>query len=54
MRLLVQRVSQASVSVADTIVGKINKGLLVLVGVGQKDSKYEAEWLAQCMELTFT
>jgi D-tyrosyl-tRNA(Tyr) deacylase len=47
MRLLVQRVSQASVSVADTIVGKINKGLLVLVGVGQKDSKYEAEWLAQ-------
>ena len=43
MRLLIQRVSKASVSVADTIVGKIDKGLLVLVGVGQKDNKSEAE-----------
>ena len=47
MRLLIQRVSKASVSVADTIVGKIVEGLLVLVGVGQKDSKSEAEWLAR-------
>ena len=47
MRLLIQRVSKASVSVADTIVGKIDKGLLVLVGVGQNDSKSEAEWLAR-------
>ena len=47
MRLLIQRVSKVSVSVADTIVGKIDKGLLVLVGVGQKDSKSEAEWLAR-------
>ncbi len=47
MRLLIQRVSKASVSVADTIVGKIDKGLLVLVGVGQKDSKSEAKWLAR-------
>ncbi|HCU81224.1 MAG: D-tyrosyl-tRNA(Tyr) deacylase [Chloroflexi bacterium] len=47
MRLLIQRVSKASVSVTDTIVGKIDKGLLVLVGVGQKDSKSEAEWLAR-------
>ena len=47
MRLLIQRVNKASVSVADTIVGKIDKGLLVLVGVGQKDSKSEAEWLAR-------
>ena len=47
MRLLIQRVSKASVSVADTIVGKIDKGLLVLVAVGQKDSKSEAEWLAR-------
>ena len=47
MRLLIQRVSKASVSVADTIVGKIDKGLLVLVGVGQKDNKSEAEWLAR-------
>ena len=47
MRLLIQRVSQASVSVVDTIVGKIDKGLLVFVGVGHKDSKFEAEWLAR-------
>ncbi len=47
MRLLIQRVSQASVAVADTFLGKIDKGLLILIGVGHKDGKSEAEWLAR-------
>ena len=48
MRLVIQRVSSAEVKVIDSgkSVGKINKGLLILVGVGQEDSKMDAEILA--------
>jgi len=38
MRLLVQRVSWAEVRVADRLVGRIEKGLLVLVGFGTGDT----------------
>lgn len=38
MRLLIQRVREASVSVADEIVGQIEKGLLVLVGFKAEDT----------------
>ncbi len=37
MKALVQRVSQASVEVEGAIVGKIGRGLLILVGVGRDD-----------------
>lgn len=37
MRAILQRVSQASVSVDDKIVGQIGKGWLVLLGIGQED-----------------
>ncbi len=49
MKLVVQRVSEASVKVveSDKVVGKIDKGLFVLVGVGQKDSEKEARILAE-------
>ncbi len=49
MRLVVQRVSKASVrvSVSGEVVGKINKGLFVLVGVKKGDSKQDAEDLAE-------
>ena len=47
MRALVQRVSQAKVIVDQECVGKIEKGLLILVGVGQDDGLDDAQWLAR-------
>ncbi len=38
MKLVIQRVNQASVKVEDETVGKIGKGLLVFVGVGKEDT----------------
>lgn len=46
MRLVIQRVTEASVSVDAEFVGKIGKGLLILVGVEQGDTSEDAEWLA--------
>jgi D-tyrosyl-tRNA(Tyr) deacylase len=46
MKALVQRVSQASVSVNGRIVGKIGPGLVVFLGVAQGDSKEDATYLA--------
>jgi len=46
MKALVQRVSRASVSVNDKIVGKIGPGLVVFLGVAQGDSKEDASYLA--------
>jgi len=47
MRALVQRVSQARVSVDSEVVGEIQHGLLVLVGVGHEDDKLRAVALAK-------
>jgi D-aminoacyl-tRNA deacylase len=46
MRALLQRVTEASVSVDGTRVGAIGPGLLVLLGVGQGDIEADAAWLA--------
>jgi len=46
MRALVQRVTEARVEVEGTQVGQIASGLLVLLGVGQKDTDKDAAWLA--------
>jgi D-tyrosyl-tRNA(Tyr) deacylase len=46
MKALVQRVSRASVTVNDKIVGKIGPGLVVFLGVAQGDSKEDASYLA--------
>jgi D-tyrosyl-tRNA(Tyr) deacylase len=46
MRALVQRVSQASVSVNGKIVGEIGRGLVVFLGVAQGDSQEDASYLA--------
>ena len=47
MRSLVQRVSQASVTVDGAVVGKIGPGLLVLVCAMQGDSEKQSQWLAR-------
>ena len=47
MRALLQRVSNASVEVADRVVGSIGPGLLVFLGVGSGDSEREADRLAE-------
>ncbi|ABQ90822.1 D-aminoacyl-tRNA deacylase [Roseiflexus sp. RS-1] len=47
MRAVVQRVSQASVTVGDEVVGAIGQGLLILLGIGVGDSEAEARLLAE-------
>ncbi len=47
MRAVVQRVSQASVSVGDEVVGSIDQGVVVLVGVTHGDTTDQADWLAR-------
>jgi D-tyrosyl-tRNA(Tyr) deacylase len=47
MRTVVQRVSQASVSVEGEIVGAVERGVVVLVGVTHGDEEEQAEWLAR-------
>lgn len=47
MRLVIQRVSQASVQVDGEIVGQIGRGLLVLAGVSDQDTKADVDKLVQ-------
>ncbi|HEY0463649.1 MAG TPA: D-aminoacyl-tRNA deacylase [Polyangiaceae bacterium] len=46
MRAVVQRVNYASVSVEGAVVGRIDRGVCVLVGVGQGDDEQDATTLA--------
>jgi D-tyrosyl-tRNA(Tyr) deacylase len=46
MRAVVQRVTQASVSVEDRVVGAIQHGLAILIGVRVGDTEAEAQWMA--------
>ena len=47
MRAVVQRVSHGSVSVDAKVVGAIEQGVVVLVGVTHGDTEEQAEWLAR-------
>lgn len=45
MRIVIQRVTSASVAIDNKIVGKIGKGMLILLGVSPEDSTQDADWL---------
>ena len=45
MRIILQRVSEASVKIDDNIKGAIEGGLLVLLGIEAADSEVDADWL---------
>jgi D-tyrosyl-tRNA(Tyr) deacylase len=46
MRIVVQRVRHGRVRVAEETLAEIERGLVILVGVGQDDTPAEADWLA--------
>ena len=44
MKIVVQRVKRASVTVDGTVTGSIDNGLLLLIGIHESDSKEEIDW----------
>jgi D-tyrosyl-tRNA(Tyr) deacylase len=52
MRVLIQRVTASQVTVEGKIVGKIGRGLNLLVGIAPTDTKAELDWMVRkCLEL---
>ena len=47
MRLIIQRVSKASVIINSKIVGEVQQGFLVLIGIENADGTDDANWLVQ-------
>lgn len=47
MKIVLQRVSHASVTIGGTVKGKIGKGLLVFAGIGPEDKEEDASWMAK-------
>lgn len=47
MKLVIQRVKKAEVKVEEKIVGKIEKGFLVLIGIKKGDTKEQADYLVK-------
>ena len=45
MKVIIQRVSEASVTIDQNIVAQINKGLLILVGIESEDNLEDINWL---------
>ena len=52
MRVVVQRVSKAQVAIDNKVIGKIGRGLLILLGVSEDDTSEDAQFLAdKCVNL---
>jgi D-tyrosyl-tRNA(Tyr) deacylase len=52
MRVVIQRVKSSQVSVNGEVIGKIGRGLNLLVGISESDTETELEWIARkCLEL---
>ncbi len=47
MRILIQRVRRASVSVRNELVSRIGAGMLILVGIADEDTVEDIEWLVR-------
>ncbi len=47
MKVVIQRVSEASVSIGTIITGSIARGLLILVGIEESDDQCDIDWLCQ-------
>lgn len=47
MRVVLQRVSEASVTIDQKIKGKIGQGILILLGIEEEDSTQDIDWLVQ-------
>lgn len=47
MRVVIQRVSSASVTIQQEVVGSIQSGLLILVGIEEADTTEDIQWLCQ-------
>lgn len=50
MRVLVQRVSEASVKINGAVKGEIKGGFLILLGIEKEDTKVDADWLIKKVE----
>lgn len=52
MRVVIQRVRSSQVTVGGEIIGKIGRGLNLLVGIADTDTEVELDWMARkCLEL---
>ncbi|WP_372644755.1 D-aminoacyl-tRNA deacylase [Ancylomarina sp.] len=47
MRVVIQRVSRASVEVENQVIGEIGKGLMILVGIENADGQEDIDWLCK-------
>lgn len=47
MRAVIQRVSEASVTIGGKVNGNISEGLLVFLGIEENDTEQDADWLSQ-------
>ena len=47
MRVVIQRVQHASVTEDGTVTGRIGKGYMILVGIGESDEEEDALWLTR-------
>ena len=47
MRIVIQRVSEASVSIKGTMKSAIQQGFLIFLGIGEDDSEEDIEWLVK-------